>query len=411
MFWVVLMALTIALAAVPSQCAPNDGRFVQDRFVISFWVDPPANQITDARYKEIADAGFTMVHGAFGPQTVADMKKQIALCKKYGMGVIVRGDLTSAKDLPDDPAVWGYHLVDEPGTSGIPAAKAKVDELHKLKPGKLTYINLLPDYAPLSALGAKSYNEYVERFANEAGLDVLSMDFYPIMTPTQDGRDGYCRNLEVMRENSVKYNVPHWNFFNTMPYGPHNDPTESHLRWQVMTSLAYGSKGVLYFCYWTPGDGPNGEFPKGGAIIAKDGVPTRHYEQAKRINAVLNNWGPTLMKLTSTKVVRVKPGDNSEELLKGTGVAKITMNNPDGDYLVGAFKHADGRRVVLVNNYDHNYATWPTIDFDVMPRYVKEIDPKTGKEIALRDESPFMPGMQLSLDAGEGRLFILPAEK
>ena len=36
------------------------------------------------------------------------------------------------------------------------------------------------------------------------------------------------------------------------------------MRWQVMTSLALGAKGVMYFCYWTP----NGaDFSLGQAIM------------------------------------------------------------------------------------------------------------------------------------------------
>lgn len=67
-----------------------------------------------------------------------------------------------------------------------------------------------------------------------------------------------------------------------MPYGPPTDFTESQLRWQDFASLCYGARGVLYFCYFTP---QGGEFPKGGAIIARDDTPTRHYDQAKRLSA------------------------------------------------------------------------------------------------------------------------------
>jgi hypothetical protein len=36
-----------------------------------------------------------------------------------------------------------------------------------------------------------------------------------------------------------------------------------------------------------------------------------------------------------------------------------------------------------------------------------EINPMTGKELPVVDDSPDMPGLQVSLDAGEGRLFLL----
>lgn len=403
-----LLLLTIIILAATAQSAEsNKGRFVQDRFVISFWVDPPNEEITDARYKEIADAHFNVVHGAFGPATEADMLKQIELCRKYGLKLITKSNLTPFEKLPDDPAVWGYHLVDEPGMGGLPDVKEKVAKTRELHPGKLAYFNLLPNYAPLTWIGAKSYDEYIERFAKDTACDVLCMDYYPMMTPTADGRDGYCINLESMRKVSVECGIPHWNFFNVMPFGPHHDPTEAHLRWQIYTSLAYGSKGVLYFCYWTPGKGAGGggEFPKGGAIITPEGIRTRHYEQAKRINFALKNLGPTLMKLTSTDVIRIKPADDPPKALEGSPLKSISKG---GDYLIGVFKQKYRGRAVLINNYDHNYTSWPTVEFEVPIEKVVEIDQSTGKRVPVRDDSPEMKGLQVSLDAGEGRLFLVP---
>lgn len=403
-----LLLVAVTVLAATSQAAESQkGRFVQDRFVISFWVDPPNEEITDARYKEIADANFTVVEGAFGPATEADMIKQLDLCQKYGLVAIVKSNLTPFEKLPDHPACWGYHLVDEPGAGGIPDVTSRVEQIRKLRPGKLAYFNLFPDYAPLWALGTNSYDEYIERFAKETGCDVLCMDYYPMMTPTADGREGYCNNLAVMRKWSLAMGIPHWNFFNTMPFGPHHDPTESHLRWQIYTSLAYGSKGVLYFCYWTPGKGAGGggEFPKGGAIITAEGIRTRHYEQAKRINFALKNMGPTLMKLTSTDVIRIKPADDPTKALVGSPLKNVSKG---GDYLIGVFKQRYGGRAVLINNYDHNYTSWPTVEFAAPIEKVVEIDQATGKRIPVRDDSPEMAGLQLSLDAGEGRLFLLP---
>ena len=392
----VLIVIAVVMLTDCSQAKETAGRFVQDRLAIGFWVDPPADQITDARYKEIADANFTFVLGAFGPKTKEDVAKQLDLCKKHGLTAIVR---SISDELPDHPSCWGYHLVDEPGAGGIPDIKARIASIRKARPGKLAYFNLLPDYASPGMLGTATYDEYIARFARETECDVLCMDYYPMLTPTADGRDGYCGNLAVMRKYALEQDIPFWNFFNTMPFGPHNDPTESHLRWQIYTSLAYGAKGVLYFCYWTPG---GGEFPKGGAIITAEGLRTRHYDQAKRINAGLKNLGPTLMKLTSTDVIRLKAGEDSAKALAGSPIKGIT----GGDYLVGVFKHADGRRAVLLNNYDHNYSAWPTVEFDGAG--VVEVDAADGKERPARDDSPDMPGLQLSLDAGEGRLFLLP---
>jgi hypothetical protein len=394
----------VALAVLTHLCraAAADQRFVQDRLAVGLWVDPPADQQTDVRFAELADANFTFMIGNFGATTPVAVSNQIHLCGKHGLKSIVSMAGLAPEQLPNEPACWGYFLGDEPGPGAFPDLRKTVDALRQARPGKLAYINLLPNYAPAWALGTTNYAEHLARFLREVHPDVLSMDHYPMFSPEADGREGYCQNLEAMRQQSLAGGVPFWNFFNTMPYGPHTDPTEAQLRWQINASLAYGAKGVMYFCYWTP---PGAEFPKGGAIIQRDGTRTRHYEEARRINGRLKQLGPTLMQLTSTGVYRVRPKDDPTVALKGSPIRSLTP----GDYLVGAFRHADGRRAVLLQNYHFAYSAWPTVEFDAAPATVLEVSPLTGKEALVADDSPDMPGLQLSLDAGDARLFLLPA--
>jgi len=381
-------------------------RFTQDRFAIGFWVDPPMDEKADARYQEIAEANFTIVIGGFGARTAEQIQRQIDLCRKYGLkGIVGTEDLSPEKYVSGE-GCWGFLMKDEPNAAQFLSLSSQVETNRKLHPGKLSYINLFPDYANAEQMGKPSYEEYVASYMETVRPDVLSMDYYPLFKPDADDRDGYCRNLDVMRRYSLKYNVPFWNFFNIMPFGPHTDPTESQIRWQIYTSLAYGAKGVLYFCYYTP---PGGEFSKGGAIIRQDGSRTRHYEEAKKINAELKNLGPVLMQLTSIGVYRISPKDNPSDILKNTPIKNISRRpeDPECDYLVGVFKHKDGRDAVLLNNYRFAYTAWPTVEFNADIANIREIDKETGKEIPVKDDSPDMPGLQISLGAGDGRLFVI----
>lgn len=383
-------------------------RFTQSEFAIGMWVEPPLDERADARYQELADANFTLVIGGFYANTPDKIREQIRLCEKYGLRLLCFAPGIAPNDLPDSPCIWGYGLRDEPSAKDFPELRKQVDAIRRARPGKLSYINLFPNYASLNTLGTATYEEYVSRFLEEVDVDVLSMDHYPLFKPDADGRDKYCENLDVMRRLSLQKGIPFWNFFNIMPFGPHTDPTEDQVRWQIFTSLAYGAKGVMYFCYYTPrGD----EFPKGGAIIAYDGTRTRHWYQARRLNEQLRNLGPTLMNLTSEAVFRIGPNDDPKTVLKGSPITQIIHQSVDPplDYLVGVFGHKDGRRAVLLNNYRFAYTAWPTIEFDVSLEQVVEVDPWTGKEVPVRDDSPDMDGLQISLDAGGGRLFLLPA--
>jgi hypothetical protein len=357
----------------------------------------------EARYKEIANANFTFTLGVFGATTPTNIARQLAYCEHYGLKAIVSRAGLPNDQLPTKSACWGYFIADEPGSDSFPGLKNEVEGIHKACPGKLAFINLYPNWVPTNAIGM-SYTTFVKKYMAEVHPDVLSMDHYPHFEPHNDERQLYCDNLEIMRAESLAARIPFWNFFNTMPYGDHSDPTEAQLRWQIYTSIAYGAKGVMYFCYWTPvGD----EFPKGGAIITRKGKRTRHYEEAKRINAAIKNLAPTLMKLTSTQVIHLDPKADSALLLKDTPVRSITP----GDYLIGIFKHADGRRAVLLNNFHFAFSAWPTVTFDCDESKVIEVSPLDGKEQPVEDDSPDMPGLQLSLDAGQGRLFLLPAQR
>ena len=390
----------LALGSPGEDASADPKRFVQDRFAIGFWVDPPADEHMDRHYADLAAANFTLVIGGFGAGSPEAVDRQIALCKAHDLRAIVSQAGRAPRQLPESPAVWGYPLCDEPPMQEFPGLRKTVETLRDARPGKLAYINLFPNYANEEQLGTADYEKYVNTFVEEVNPDVLSMDHYPMMTPDDDGRRKYCSNLDVMRRVSLGRNIPFWNYFNTMPFGPHGDPTEAQLKWQIYTSIAYGAKGVLYFCYWTP---RGEEFPKGGAIITVEGRKTRHYGQAQRINQAVKNLGPTLMKLTSTGVWRVEPNKNPDEMLQGTPIQHLTP----GDYLVGAYQHADGRKAILLNNYSFAYTAWPTVEFDVPLQQVREVCPQTGREIEVVDDSPAMDGLQVSLDSGEGRLFVL----
>ncbi len=398
-----LIGFGCLLTTMTADGADEPRRFVQDRFAIGFWLDPPADEKMDQRYAELAEANFTVVIGGFGARTPEQVRRQLELCEKYDLKAIVSRAGLALSDLLTGPACWGYKIKDEPNVADFPGLKTIVSELRQARPGHLAFINLYPNYATAKQLGTDSYEEHVQRFVEEVDVDILCMDHYPAMRPDADTREAYCRNLEVMREVSLTRRIPFWNFFNVMPFGNHFDPTEGQIRWQIYTSLAYGAKGVLYFCYWTP---RGREFPKGGAILTAEGRRTRHYDEARRINGVLKQLGPTLMKLTSTQVYRVRQNDDPSVILSD---APLHIATP-GEYLIGVFKHSDGRRALLLNNYHFAYTAWPTVAFDVDAKAVMEICPNTGREIPVVDDSPDMEGLQTSLDAGAGRLFLLPVK-
>jgi hypothetical protein len=131
---------------------------------------------------------------------------------------------------------------------------------------------------------------------------------YPLNT-----REGYRQNLQLIREKALqRNNKPFWNYFNTLPYQSHRDPSFGELCWQVFTSLTFGAKGVLYFTYWDDPDGQH--YGAGNAIITRRALPGTynasnanqhggsradyvkgpHWYDAKRINSIVLAYGKLL---------------------------------------------------------------------------------------------------------------------
>ena len=63
--------------------------------------------------------------------------------------------------------------------------------------------------------------------------------------------------------------------------------------------------------------------------------------------------------------------------------------------LIGEFKLADGRQALLLHNQNFDFTIWPTLEFHDKVSEVLEVDPETGVEAALLDDSPLMAGLQV----------------
>lgn len=304
-----------------------------------------------------------------------------------------------------------------------------VHNISLVRPNVLPFINLLPNtdkwFLPPYVTPNSTYPKYVSKFLDAVDVPVVSFDHYPVYqlgvvsngtVVLKDTREDYLSNLDLFRNVSLARGVAYWNFFNTMPFDSNLDPTEDLVRWQVFASLAYGSKGFLYFCYWTP---VSGEFPTGGAIMRPEGpngtyVRGPHYEHARRINSVLVAWEPILLRAVSTGRFRITPGADAAAALQGCMVLTNMSSHHTWmpqDFIVGQFRLEDGRDAALVVNNAVAFSAWPTLTFagaaspSALP--ILEVDPSTGVLAPVLDDSPRMPGLQQSFSAAHARLYVV----
>jgi hypothetical protein len=495
-------SLSLSRDGPAAAVAEREVPWTQDVFAIGNWVPPPiptAGGIdVEARIAEFAGANFTVLLGTgyYGLEMGADVLLAVAkAADKHSLKIVpfvnISGSINRASGVSDamvhpvpaavssSPSFWGFQFYDEPNTRVFPALADLSRQVAARYPGKVRFINLLPNYAWGAGCpgwpdcqGAKNYTAYIDEYVDVmlktnstgggGGPNILSTDHYPFFelpvgSNSSTSIAGYRANLGVLRVVSLRLRVPFWNFFNVEGFGGHPDPTEAEIRWQVYTSLAYGSKGVLYYCYNGIGKGLCG---LGGILSNRQQgtqpvklLPSHHYQQARRINSELKIFGVHLVTATSTGIFRVLPPGSADTGETGT-CNRGERNCPDGEQpttdlstcalvvnasdaetfavsprlpgnglLIGQFALADGRTALLLVNQNWGSTLWPIFSFSGSAKNaaaagVLEVDPGSGEEALVFDDSPgvdatgarfhSLGSIQLAFGAAAARLLILP---
>ncbi len=338
-------------------------------FVVTYWYGVPPDTATPERYREIAEAGFTVA------QISGDRKRileQLDWCRNAAIaGMVIDGRITSAvsgqdgwrdrireavADYHDHPALWGYFVVDEPSAGQFPILGEIVVELKERDPDHPAYINLFPNYANEQQLGTKTYEEHVRRYVETVKPPVVSYDHYAILDDGTE-RPEYFPNLETVRSLSLKAGLPFWQIILVVPCLPYRNPSEADLRWQVWTTLAYGAKGVSYFTYWTP-DGDNFR----NAIIDPFGERTEHYGKVRLINREIGKLGPILSRLRPLGVYHSSVPYNGVRPPESGSPPQYLVGSSDEPITVGEFAgEGDAVHLIIVNR---------RLDRSICPRFI-----------------------------------------
>jgi hypothetical protein len=382
-----------------------------NEFIISYWCGPPSGGDYDAQYAEVAECNFTYAMFPNNGASPEQNKAILAACEKHGLkylpydGRVLQHQPNDPKfaanldsmiaDYSKSPAMAGYFMADEPGPGSFEFLGAVNRYLLEKDPRRLPFINLYPNYVDEKAIGMK-YEEYVDKFCSTVKPKLLCYDHYALFNGVE--RDNYFANMEIIRRNALKYDAEMGFIFLCTPHGTYRDPTETDLRWQVNTALAYGCKALLYFTYFTPTD-PAANFHDG--ILDANGKRTAHYAMAKRINGELKKLSGTLVHLKSTDVF------HTGKLPAGcTALPKDALIHPKADVpvVVGFFQHDEGTRWAIVVNRDLHQDKLVALEVGPRIRTVEQLSPQAGElgPVSLVDRA-----ITLNLSAGGIGIFRL----
>ena len=227
-----------------------------DKIRIISWGGIAADK-ADTLYSLAKECGFDMHLGLYRAKESAIASMDAAARK--GIDVII--SFPQIKDstesaialIKDHPALYAYHLKDEPYTSDFGWLGDLYDNIEELDPSHPCYINLLPNWA----WGVEEYSDNLELFALEFDLPFFSFDNYPVVEVDGSAqvRPDWYRNLEEFSAMARKYGKPFWGFAlakahsitDPWPATVYPEPTSGHLRLQVFSNLLYGAQAIQYF--------------------------------------------------------------------------------------------------------------------------------------------------------------------
>jgi hypothetical protein len=416
---------------------------------VGAWVAPPPSVggspdfLTYEKFKEVADSGVTVIYDLYNGDNVANTVKALNLCEEAGIQYYAR-DFRISELLDQDidnidpaliakfdvyrnkPALAGHLVADEPGSKDFERLGKLRPLYEKVFPGKDFYINVFPSYANTADTQEGSYYDYVDKYIETVRPKMLSYDAYPLLGSIASGKtsvhESLLMNLEIAAGKAQKAGIPFWKFVQSMGFGLENRELKGvrDMAFQFYVDMAYGSRGIQHFCYWTPlGSDRGTEFLP--AMIDAEGNKTDNYAYAQAMNLEIQkfehvylsfDWTGTMLQLgkRGEKNLSFNMVNNNTDLK--TNLGKVYPYTSDGvksiesgeDCLLGVFEDTEGNPAYMLVNYSDpglNLKNNVTVSFKGVSKAVVYV--KGEKTVAELKGGKYT----VELESGQG-VFIIP---
>lgn len=355
--------------------------------VIYLWGTPGVDDL-EAKAKALAEAGFTVVDWDAG---------ELDILERYGLRAMVKDPSEeTVRAISSHPALWGYHLADEPYPEDAftPLAE-RMRAIESLDPDHVAFVNVL-----------STTGEFLRTYMKVVKPPILSFDYYQWWW----GSDRYFEKLEQFREQAVLAGVPLGSCIEVtanpgIERGERTylDDNAAKLRQSVYTNLAYGVKAIEWF--------------SAGNLFEPESVELAPWgKDVAALNLELKRVGPVLAPLHSLDVYHTPPlALGTREAPKEHWVHLIGEERKGG-LVYGMFEDGGGVDYVLVANKDYARSQSVTMRLQskwlgIAPWHEKKVysygidklDKATGTWESISSTS--FVGFTFVIDAADGELF------
>ena len=356
----ILITLNLGAATAPSPQSSGTPWKIGTP-IVTYWAGPA---MTDATAQQMAEGGWNLVW--------CSNEKELDVAHRHGLRGLLTDGLLAPASLDDPkrrekldalitrvrqhPALYAYHLTDEPSTSHFPALGRLVSYLGELDPAHLAYINLFPTYASNEQLGNKgdvvtAYKDHLRLYIEQVKPALISYDHYQFAL--KGDNDQYFLNLALIRQAAQDAGLPFLNIVQACTWAPQQMriPNTNELRYLVSTTLAYGAQAISYYVYAHPGHH--------GSIANLDGTPGPLYHALKTYNREFLAIAKELQPLRSLAVHHTAMRERGCEPLPADAPFRLDYAKSPSQsrgFLLGSFGLKDKPSHVVLVNLDYTAA-------------------------------------------------------
>ena len=354
-----------------------DRKYRQDRFIISSCMSTATDfeeDKSDIRecIRNIKELGCNLTEYIWADQEMTE--KCVIACEEYGIDGVFqnwnafggfqarKGEMKINREELDKflefnknyKHFYGYYVWDEPlSDAAVDATAEQLNEIEKLDPKRLPFTVAIPSYNATDTWENGLFEKYLRRYAKVVNPPVMSLDYYPFsaLRPepfNQLDDKNLFLDIALLRELALKMNTPMWFYIQTqdMPMGErYYRFTPERMTMQAYNVLLHGGKGVQYYC------------AVDGAIY-RDGRKGPLFFQMKEMNHRIQQWGKTLMALTSEHVFHSpelhEGNENFDQFRDILLNSKILADeNLPFRCSVGELSDSEGNRYLMILNRDY----------------------------------------------------------
>ena len=345
---------------------------------------------TDENWQSIRDCGINTIWldskvNGYNPDPAGEgFKTALALSEKYGLKAIVSGgviDSTSQEtvdeymdsflsdkiDFSAYDSFLGINALDEPDYRKLTMMTDVPKKLQEKYPDALIITNLFANYSDFNKAGGysdKTYREYIEYCAdtfikNTKGRQILSVDYYPLLSKNNEVRDGFLWTIELVTEIAQARNYE-TAFYLQSTYQGVLAPglrriNYDTLSWQAYSYLAYGCTNLIHFLYYYPGLNND---DSGSVLLNQYGQKTPQWYYAEQLNKELLNFDHVFKQFQYSETMPIYSihneykDNNNLNMIRQTeeleGVQKVSFTQ---DMILSSFADVKENKAYMLVNF------------------------------------------------------------